>query len=104
MTDHARFYLGQIVHHRKFDYRGVIIDVDADFKGSEEWYDEVAQSRPPKNKPWYHVLVDHSDQVSYVAERNLEVDDSLLPVEHPHIDDVFVSFADGVYSPRERFN
>ena len=51
------FEIGQIVLHRLFDYRGVVLDVDADFQGREEWYRQVARSRPPKNKPWYHVPV-----------------------------------------------
>ena len=32
--------------------------VDGEFAGSDEWYEEVARSRPPKDQPWYHVLVD----------------------------------------------
>ncbi len=53
----ARFRLGQIVYHSKFRYRGVIVDADPFFQGTEEWYDNVAKSKPDKNKPWYHVLV-----------------------------------------------
>ncbi|MGI9303895.1 MAG: heat shock protein HspQ, partial [Gammaproteobacteria bacterium] len=51
----AAFSVGQIVHHKLFDYRGVIYDVDPHFQGTDEWYEEVAKSRPPRNKPWYHV-------------------------------------------------
>ena len=58
MTEYkAKFRIGQIVHHKLFDYTGVIFDVDHSFQGSDEWYKQVAQSRPAKNKPWYHVLV-----------------------------------------------
>ena len=46
----ARFSIGQRVLHRMFDYRGVIFNVDAEFEGDEEWYQQVAQSRPPKNR------------------------------------------------------
>jgi heat shock protein HspQ len=49
----ARFHIGQVIHHRLFDYRGVVVDVDPVFSGSEQWYDHVARSRPPKDKPWY---------------------------------------------------
>ena len=41
----AKFQVGQLIHHRLFDYRGVIYDVDPDFQGSEEWYRTVARSR-----------------------------------------------------------
>ena len=49
----CKFSIGQIIHHLRFDYRGVIVDVDADFQGSEEWYREMAKSKPPRDKPWY---------------------------------------------------
>ena len=57
LNKNAKFSIGQIIHHRLFDYRGVIVDVDPDFQNSDEWYDQVARSRPPKDKPWYRVLV-----------------------------------------------
>ena len=104
MSDRSQFYIGQVVHHRKFDYRGVIIDVDAEFEGDDEWYEQVALSRPPKDAPWYHILVDNSDHMTYVAERHLETDDSLLPVNHPYLRNVFGSFADGVYQRRGLIN
>jgi heat shock protein HspQ len=55
-TSHeAKFRVGQVIHHKLFDYRGVIVDVDATFQGSEAWYDAMARSKPPKDRPWYHV-------------------------------------------------
>jgi len=104
MSENARFFVGQLVQHTKFDYRGVIIDVDAEFQGTDDWYQQVARSRPPKDHPWYHVLVDNSDNVTYVAERHLEEDESLLPVEHPFVERIFSSFTDGSYHRRERMN
>jgi heat shock protein HspQ len=68
----ANFSIGQIVQHRLFNYRGVVIDVDYKFLGTEDWYEQVARSRPPKEQPWYHVLVDNSIHQTYVAERNPE--------------------------------
>ena len=81
----ARFRVGQPIHHRLFDYRGVVIDVDPSFQGSEEWYQAMARSRPPKDKPWYHVLVHDAGHRTYVAERNLEPDLSGAPIEHPEL-------------------
>ena len=63
----ARFGPGQIVRHLRFDYRGVIVDVDPVFSGTDEWYDQVARSRPPKDEPWYHVLVDGAEHATYVC-------------------------------------
>ena len=57
----ALFEICQIVHHRLFDYRGLVLNVDANLQGREEWYRQVARSRSPKNKPWYHVLVHDSE-------------------------------------------
>ncbi|MBT8132864.1 MAG: heat shock protein HspQ, partial [Gammaproteobacteria bacterium] len=86
----------------KFDYRGVIIDVDAEFSGSDEWYEEVAKSRPPKDRPWYHVLVDGAEHITYVAERHLEQDPTGEPVRHPAIQAFFDGFEDGVYKIKQR--
>ena len=57
LPKNAKFSLGQIVYHSKFKYRGVIVDADPNFQGTDEWYESVAKSKPDKNKPWYHVLV-----------------------------------------------
>ena len=66
-----KFSLGQQIHHKLFDYYGVIIAIDVCFKGDDQWYEMVARSRPPKEKPWYHVKKADGNQ-TYVAERNLE--------------------------------
>ncbi len=93
----AAFSVGQLVHHRLFNYRGVVYDVDPVFEGPEEWYEEVAKTRPPKDRPWYHVLVDGQGVETYVAERNLEADKTLGPIDHPYVDTFFSRFEDGVY-------
>ena len=83
------FLIGQIVRHNRFGYRGVVVDVDLSFGLSEQWYEEVARSRPPKDKPWYRVLVHGSDQETYVAERHLGADVGEEPILHPRIDEFF---------------
>ena len=93
----VKFSVGELIHHRLFGYRGVIIDVDQNFQASEEWYEAVAKSRPPKNKPWYHVLVHQSEQSTYVAEQNLEPDDSVEPIDHPMLENFFSKFDNGRY-------
>ena len=100
----ARFAPGQLIQHRLFHYRGVVVDVDPQFSLSEEWYEQVARSRPPKDQPWYHVLVDGSEQQTYVAERNLEADDTGEPIRHPAIDAYFRGFEQGDYVTRKRAN
>jgi heat shock protein HspQ len=100
----TKFSVGELVHHRLFDYRGVIVDVDRDFQGTEEWYEAVAKSRPPKNKPWYHVLVHGEMHSTYVAERNLEPDGSLEPIHHTMLEHYFSKFENGMYVRRNTVN
>ena len=96
------FGIGELVHHRKFGYRGVVVDVDPSFQGSEEWYQAVARSRPPKDRPWYHVLVDGANHSTYVAERHLEHDTDGGQINHPALGQFFDAFADGRYVTRRR--
>lgn len=100
----VKFSVGQVIHHKKFDYRGVIIDVDPVFSGTEQWYDEVALSRPPKDRPWYHVLVENSMTQTYVAERHLEADNTGKPVNNPAVEYYFSDFKDGIYTSKSNMN
>ena len=92
-----RFRIGNLVHHRLFDYRGVVVGVDRDFQGTEEWYEQMARSGPPKDEPWYHVLVAQSNTMTYVAEQNLEEATSPLPITHPLLSQYFSRFEEGSY-------
>ncbi len=103
MSD-VRFSPGQLVRHRLFHYRGVVVDVDPAFQLSDEWYEQVARSRPPRDRPWYHVLVHDAVHTTYVAERNLEADDSAQPIRHPLVDEHFAGFRDGRYRSRQMLN
>lgn len=100
----AHFSIGELVHHRLFDYRGVIFDVDAEFSGEEEWYDLVAKTRPSKSQPWYHVMVDGQMMTTYVAQQNLEPDLKGGEINHPAIDSLFDSFEHGAYHLKEKMN
>ncbi len=93
----AKFGIGQIIDHKRFAYRGVVFDVDPIFQLTDEWYEEVAKSRPPKDEPWYHVMVHGSDQVTYVAEQNLEPASDEAPIHHPMLGEYFADFREGTY-------
>lgn len=93
----AKFEVGQVVHHLKFGYRGVVFDVDPCFQGTEAWYEQVARSRPPKDRPWYHVLVHDAAHTTYVAERHLEPDPEGGPIHHRLLDHLFGGFENGRY-------
>ena len=100
----TRFRVGQIIHHKKFGYRGVIIGVDETFSGSQDWYEKVARSRPPKDRPWYHVLVNKSDQETYVAERHLELAVDDHPIIHPLVSIYFDEIDNGTYVTNRVWN
>jgi heat shock protein HspQ len=104
MSDTALFFMGQQVTHKLFDYRGVIFDVDPTFAGTEDWYEQMAKSKPPRDKPWYHVLVHGADHTTYVAEQNLETYDGSDYIDHPLLAAFFDGFNDGVYSPKRNLN
>ncbi|MEM7409363.1 MAG: heat shock protein HspQ [Myxococcota bacterium] len=98
----ARFSVGELVQHLRFGYRGVVFDVDPNFQGSDDWYEQVARSRPPKDAPWYHVLPDGASHTTYVAERHLAADPSTEPIEHPLLERCFAAFRDGRYHVRDQ--
>ena len=100
----ARFSVGDLIHHRLFNYRGAIVDVDPTFQATDEWYEAVARSRPPKDEPWYHILVHGALHTTYVAERNLEPDDSMDPIVHPMVEHFFTRFENGRYIYNNRTN
>lgn len=95
---------GELIRHKLFHYRGVVYDVDPHFMLSEEWYENVAKSRPPKDEPWYRVLVHGTNQETYVAQCNLEPDTSGEPIDHPSIDQYFTDFDAGRYQLRTASN
>ena len=91
------FEVGQVVYHSRFNYRGVIFEIDPFFLLSEQWYQDVAKSCPPKDEPWYHVLVDGSAQTSYVAQQHLCSITHPEQIEHPLLGRFFKAFIDGRY-------
>ncbi len=98
----AKFSIGDIIQHRLFEYRGVIVDVDPHFLGTEDWYRKMANSKPPRDRPWYHVLVDGQAHQTYVAERNLEADEQGTPIQHDDLFDYFEALGEDRYIPRRR--
>ena len=100
----AKFSVGQLIIHKLFNYRGVIVDVDPGYQGTEEWYNQMALTRPPRDKPWYRILVHNAAHETYAAERNLEPDDSEQPINHPLLNEYFDEFIEGRYSTRHRGN
>ena len=103
-AERALYNVGQLIHHKLFDYRGVIVDVDPIFQNTEEWYTLMARNKPAKNQPWYHVLVDGTDYTTYVAEQNLEKDLVGSPITHPELDKYLEEKENGHYVPKQQAN
>jgi len=76
------FLIGEVIEHKKYHYRGLIVEIDKHCKAAENWY-QSNQTQPKKEQPWYHVLVDGNHNVTYVAESNLDRDKLGRPVVHP---------------------
>ncbi|HKJ70360.1 MAG TPA: heat shock protein HspQ [Gammaproteobacteria bacterium] len=100
----AHFTLGDIVWHSGNDYRGVIVDVDPEFEGPEDWYADASAQRPQRHQPWYSLLVDNSEHVAYVAEENLEADESEEPVNHPAMASFLGELHHGRYTVHQTLN
>ena len=101
MIHQAKFQIGEIVNHLKFNYRGVIYEADAVFSLTDEWYEQVAKSRPPKDEPWYHVLVDKADHSTYVAEQHLIAATDNGEIVHPALEELFEYYTKGRYYSRQ---
>ena len=99
----VKYRVGQIIKHKKFGYRGVIIGWDYKAKAPDNWL-QVNHFDPSwRKQPNYSVLVDVRDrtdvQTTYVVEENIEIiTDS--HIEHPEVEAYFVSFDRDQYSPR----
>lgn len=96
----TRFAIGDVVRHRRFDFRGVIFDIDPVFANSEEWYESIPESiRPDRDQPFYHLFAENDDEsyVAYVSQQNLVRDSANGPVDHPEVARLFDGFSHGRY-------
>ena len=97
----TEFQMGQLVRHKKYGYRGVVVDYDSSCQADERWY-QSNQTQPNRDQPWYHVLVHDSYQVTYAAESSLMEDISDEPVVHPLVTKFFTKFEEGHYIRNEQ--
>ena len=101
----GKFRIGQVVKHRFFPFRGVIVDVDPTFNNTEEWWESIPKDvRPRKDQPYYHLLAENekTHYIAYVSQQNLEVDPSGDPVRHPQVPEFFGELLDGFYPLKTR--
>ncbi len=96
-----KFHPGQIVRHVRYGYRGVVVAVDAFCRASDDWY-LANRTQPDRQQPWYHVLVDGGEAVTYAAQTSLTVDDSFARIDHPLITEFFDDFDGQAYQRNDR--
>lgn len=96
-----KFERGQLVRHRRYGYRGVVVGLDFECLADEQWY-LSNKTQPDRSQPWYHVLVHDTDGTTYAAQESLEADTSGRPVAHPLVERFFDEFADGRYIRNDR--
>jgi heat shock protein HspQ len=92
----CKFAPGQIVLIPSAGLRGVIVEVDEFFRGTEDSMIDLCRGRGPKRGPWYHVMIEKGDIV-YVSERQMAADSSGRPISHPMVSEIFPEFVDGRY-------
>ena len=90
------FEPGQLVRHRRYGYRGVVVARDDFCQADEEWYSKN-QTQPDRDQPWYHVLVHGTSSCTYAASESLVADANCLPIEHPLLPHFFSEFKKGIY-------
>ena len=99
----AKYKIGQVVKHRVYPFRGVVLDIDPEFDNTEEWWEAIpAEVRPHKDQPFYHLFAENAETeyIAYVSEQNLLPDTSDKPIRHPQVNEVFEQDDSGAYHPR----
>ena len=97
------FNIGDIVKHRIYPFRGVIVDVDPEFSNTEEWYQSIpAEIRPSREQPYYHLMAENTETfyTAYVSQQNLVGDGENGPLEHPDLEEIFSGVNHGKYQLR----
>ena len=103
VSKHALFNIGDIVKHRIYPFRGVIVDVDPEFSNTEEWYQSIpAEIRPSRQQPYYHLMAENTETfyTAYVSQQNLVGDGENGPLEHPDLEEIFSGMDHGKYHLR----
>ena len=99
----SRFHVGQLVVHRRLRYRGVVVDVDPEYRETDAW-SEAATGPLASGQPWYRILPHGSAHEAYICERELEADNRGLRIRHPLVWLYFTDFRGGAYVPSRPSN
>lgn len=101
----VKFRVGQVIKHKKWNYKGVIVGWDEKARAPVEWLNQMHGN---ENKNWrempnYSILVDTKDrltpQLTYVPQDNLEILTN-TQIIHPMLELHFEKFDGDKYVPR----
>lgn len=101
MEKTAKFKPGDIVRHSRLGYRAIIIDIDAQFQASGKLNPRAVKYDFANRYPWYRLLVDQSQQTTYVEECHLVADKNEDLINNPKIHEYLVE-DHGRYVSRSR--
>ncbi len=90
MERKAKFKPGDIVRHTRLGYRAIIVDIDAQFQASGKLNPRACKYDFANRFPWYRLLVDQSQQTTYVEECYLVEDKNDEIIHNPRIVDYLV--------------
>jgi len=99
--DPPHFRPGQLVRHRRYGYRGVVVDFDMSCQADKGWY-QANKTQPLREQPWYHLLVHGTATTTYAAQSSLMFDTSREPIVHSLLEFFFTAFKNGAYVRNER--
>jgi heat shock protein HspQ len=98
----SNFKPGDIVCHKTQGYRAIIVDIDPIFQPSGHYYPKEAIKRGlDKRQPWCKILIDQSQQESYVEECQLILDNREEPISNPKLTDYLIE-SQGQFLPRRK--
>lgn len=101
--EQVKYAIGQVVRHNKQNYRGVIIDVDYSFQPQGINSPLMIKKNISTEHPWYRVLVDNSNYITYVKETLLDIDNDHDPICHPELT-MYLRESNGRYLPQYHLN
>ncbi len=84
------FGIGDIVMHTLYHFRAVVVDVDSHFD-AEAFVHNEETLHMDINQPWYKLLIDDGDGLSYAPESLLCTNISPDPIRHPMLKQYLVA-------------
>ncbi|XP_041352023.1 uncharacterized protein LOC121370687 [Gigantopelta aegis] len=101
----VKYRIGQVIRHKLWGYRGVIIGWDSTCRAPTNWIkmNHPSDKESWRNQPNYSILVDNRDrqvpQITYIPQDNIEVIVN-MQVIHPILEDYFETFDGAQYIAR----